>query len=94
MSDEIIYNEATKVQDKRYIPLIKLTKTGSFIRRISVIETRHVTALAVIADNAFSCAKTFARLARALSALIIAGASYNKSIQVSFKCLLVHDCCK
>lgn len=63
---------------------LKLTKTRSFIRRISVIETRYVTTLAVITDNTFSCAKTFARLACALSALIVAGTSY-KSTQVSFQ---------
>lgn len=53
-----------------------------------MIETRYVTTLAVITDNTFSCAKALARLACALSALIVAGTSY-KSTQVSFKCLLV-----
>lgn len=42
-----------------------------------MIETGHVATLAVIADNALGRAETLARLARALRALIVAGASCN-----------------
>lgn len=60
--------------------VIELTETRSFVCWISVIQAGYVTSLAVIADNAFGCAKTLARFARALRALIVTGTSCNSQI--------------
>lgn len=61
----------------------RLTETRSLVRRVSVIKTGHVATLAMIADDALRRAEALARLAGALRALIVAGASCNNRTQAS-----------
>lgn len=58
----------------------ELTKTRSFISRISMIKARHVTSFTMISYNAFRCTKTFTRFTGTLRALIITKTCCNKKI--------------
>lgn len=68
-------NEKREILKKK-----RLTKTRSFISRISMIKTRHVTSFTMISNNTFRCTETFTRFTSTLSALIITKTCCNKKI--------------